>query len=137
MLERKYASQLSKPEVQLNLTSNNAVTNNTLVITAERAEGLRSRNASIEQALSKLTPPGRSSTRETLLGQVSDKSGLATEGGERINNAGPGDPNNNQSANKTSTDSVVTNDGPPTAPTGTPDVGGGVVEATPHQNLKF
>ena len=57
MLERKYASQLSKPEVQLSLNTGANVTNNTLVITAEQAQGLRNRNASIDQELQKLSPP--------------------------------------------------------------------------------
>ena len=67
MLERKYASQLSKPEVQLSLNTGANVTNNTLVITAEQAQGLKIRNANLDEALAKLTPPGSSRASNGLL----------------------------------------------------------------------
>ena len=57
MLERKYASQLSKPEVQLSLNTGASVTNNTLVITAEQAQGLKLRNVALDEQLQKLSPP--------------------------------------------------------------------------------
>ena len=57
MLERKYASQLSKPEVQLSLNTGASVTNNTLVITAEQAQGLRIRNASLSMRSSTSSSP--------------------------------------------------------------------------------
>ena len=57
-LERRYPDRWAKPEVLLNINSSGAnVTNNTLVITAEQAQGLKIRNASLDEALSKLSPP--------------------------------------------------------------------------------
>lgn len=58
MLERKYASQLARPDIQLQVNAANSTTNNTLVITAEQASGLRARSATIDQELQKLVPPG-------------------------------------------------------------------------------
>ena len=54
MLERQYASQLSKPEVQLSLNTGANVTNNTLVVTAEVAANLRNRHASMTEEVAKL-----------------------------------------------------------------------------------
>ena len=119
MLERKYPGQLSKPEVQLSLNTGASVTNNTLVITAEQAQGLKIRNANLDEQLSKLSPPGSKTgpiipimSPEHLEGEVRETSQ---------------DPNNNELANKTLSSSVVlAAEG--AAPTGTPDVGAGEVE---------
>jgi hypothetical protein len=53
MLERQYASQLSKPELQLQLSTGNT-TNNTLVITAEAAAKLSARASVIDAQVSKI-----------------------------------------------------------------------------------
>ena len=36
MLERKYASQFARPDIQLSLNTSNTTTNQTIVITAEQ-----------------------------------------------------------------------------------------------------
>ena len=118
MLERKYASQLSKPEVQLSLNTGSNVTNNTLVITAEQAQGLRNRNANLDQELQKLVPPGS---------QDSDKLAKANEEETRLTKAYPGTLPNKEHVEKTLSSSVVlAPEG--AAPTGTPDAGAGEVE---------
>jgi hypothetical protein len=61
MLERQYATQLSKPEVQLNLTAS-STTNNTLVITAEAARELQSRASIIDAQVEKLVASKRSAS---------------------------------------------------------------------------
>ena len=140
MLERKYASQLSKPEVQLSLNTGASVTNNTLVITAEQAQGLRNRNANLDEALAKLTPPGSSRASNGLLDaspretppEPSDsaknsdkKAGFSSEGEVRGTSQ---DPNNNELASKTLSSSVALA-GEGAAPTGTPDAAAAAVEA--------
>ena len=57
-MERRWPDRWAKPEVLLNLNTGSNVTNNTLVITAEVAAGLKARNAGIDQELDKLVPPG-------------------------------------------------------------------------------
>ena len=52
MLERQYASQLSKPELQLAV--NSTTTNNTLVITAEAAQALQARASIIDAQVEKI-----------------------------------------------------------------------------------
>ena len=65
MLERQYASQLSKPEVQLSIGAS-TTTNNTLVITAEAAQRLASRASTVDAEVerlvaSKANPEGQAS----------------------------------------------------------------------------
>ena len=55
MLERKYAAQLAKPELQLQVNaSSQQTTNNVLIVSAERAASLTSRASSMEGELNKL-----------------------------------------------------------------------------------
>ena len=55
ILERRFPESFSRPEIQLGLTVNNQVTNNTLVITAEVAENLSRRNALINKDLDEIS----------------------------------------------------------------------------------
>ena len=119
MLERKYPGQLSKPEVQLSLSTGASVTNNTLVITAEQAQGLQIRNASIDEALSKLSPPAN---RTGPIIPIMSPEHIGTDVSSPSQ-----DPNNNELANKTLSSSVVLA-GEGTAPTGTPDARAEAVE---------
>lgn len=63
MLERQYATQLSKPEVQLNLSAS-STTNNTLVITAEAARELQARASTVEAEVEKLVASKRDASKE-------------------------------------------------------------------------
>ena len=67
MLERKYASQFAKPELQLQVNASTSTTNQTLVITTEQAADFKTRNASIDAELSKLSPPAR---RQDMLAEA-------------------------------------------------------------------
>ena len=106
MLERKYPGQLSKPEVQLSLSTSTSTTNNTLVITAEVAENLRTRNASLDQELQKLVPPANRT------GPI-----IPIMGPEHISSASPvRDSIASQVSNRTESIDVV--EEPPPAPAG-------------------
>jgi hypothetical protein len=63
MLERKYPSQLARPEIQLQVNASSTTTNNTLIITAEQAESLRSRSNAIAAELTKLETPSARTAR--------------------------------------------------------------------------
>jgi hypothetical protein len=54
MLERKYASQFAKPEVQLQINTTNQTVNNTLIITAEAAQGISTRVKEADVKIEKL-----------------------------------------------------------------------------------
>jgi hypothetical protein len=60
MLERKYATQFAKPEVQLQINTTNQTVNNTLIITAEaahsNAERVKPLDAKITQLLKDKRP---------------------------------------------------------------------------------
>ena len=128
MLKRQYPGQLSKPEVQLSLNTGASVTNNTLVITAEQAQGLKLRNVALDEQLQRLVPPGS---------QVKDKLGDTGEGKERIANATGESLVNNLTPSITKSSSVVLA-GEGAAPTRTPDAcARGCRDQSSHQNLKF
>jgi hypothetical protein len=55
LLERRFPESFSRPEIQLGLTVNNQVTNNTLVISVEQAERLARRNQSIDKQLDEIS----------------------------------------------------------------------------------
>ena len=55
LLERRFPESFSRPEIQLGLTVNNQVTNNTLVITAEVAEKLGRRNSLLNKQLDEIS----------------------------------------------------------------------------------
>jgi hypothetical protein len=76
-LERRYPKEFAKPEVQLQITDA-STTNNTIVITAEQAQGLRSRSSAIESELATLTPPNKRNS------QVNDKLLDVSEGDLRL-----------------------------------------------------
>ena len=144
MLERKYPGQLSKPEVQLSLNSGDSVTNNTLVITAEQAQGLKNRNAILDEALAKLTPPGSSRASNGLLDAPSRETPLNPSNSDKNSDkktefsvegsvSSPSqDPASNLITSRTkSSDVVLAPEG--AAPTGTPDVAAaGVDYSTLH-----
>jgi hypothetical protein len=118
-LERRYPDRWAKPEVLLNLnTGANSVTNNTLVITAEQAEGLKARNAILDQALSKLSPPA---SRTGPIIPIMSPEHIGDEVSETNTGAGAGEIlTADVSTSKTVSDSVV--EKPPGAtPTRTPD----------------
>jgi hypothetical protein len=144
MLERKYASQLAKPEIQLQLNTGNT-TNNTLVITAEQAANLRNRNANLDQALSKLSPPA--SRSDNVIPNVIQQTQVADNQSANSNQQFEADPVTSTphsktsndpvglkhrkaktleiltvdtSSNKTPLDSVAVKPSPPAAPTRTP-----------------
>ena len=130
MLERKYPGQLSKPEVQLSLNTDARVTNNTLVITAEQAQGLKNRNAILDEALSKLSPPASRSPVITPF-----MSGKEVEGSVRETSQ---DPVSDLTPSRTKSIGVVETP-PATAPTRTPDARAGESEPKPppkSKNLK-
>lgn len=106
MLERKYPGQLSKPEIQLQLNSTANTTNNTLIITAEQAEGLKARNSVLNDALSRLTPPANRQAKLV----------------EELVSSEPGDPNHN--TNETTLKSSVVRKTPPPSGGGTPSCAG-------------
>ncbi len=54
LLERRFPESFSRPEIQLGLTVNNQVTNQTIVISAEQAENLGRRNATLNKELDAL-----------------------------------------------------------------------------------
>lgn len=60
MLERQYASQLSKPELQLAV--NSSTTNNTLVITADAARELQARASVVDAQVEKLVASRQGNT---------------------------------------------------------------------------
>ena len=120
-MERRYPDRWSKPETQLNLnTGSNVTNNNTLVITAEQAQGLKIRNANLDEQLQKLVPPANRTgpiipimSPEHIGGEVSSPSQ---------------DPVSDLTPNITKSSSVVlAPEG--AAPTGTPDVAAAGVEA--------
>ena len=122
MLERKYASQLSKPEVQLSLNTGASVTNNTLVITAEQAQGLRNRNVALDEQLSKLSPPSARAVIPDVIhaAQVLDnQASLQNEPFDGKVSSEESLPNNNELAKTLSSSVVLAPEG--AAPTGTPD----------------
>ena len=55
-LERRYPTEFSKPEVQLQITSNtlNQTVNNTLIVTAEVAHGINSRVKDVDAKIERL-----------------------------------------------------------------------------------
>jgi len=71
MLERQYATQLSKPEVQLNLSAS-STTNNTLVITAEAARELQARASTVEAEVEKLVASKRDASKEFSASREAD-----------------------------------------------------------------
>jgi hypothetical protein len=119
LLERKYPGQLSKPEVQLSLNTGASVTNNTLVITAEQATNLKNRNANLDEALSKLSPPA------SRTGPIIPIMGPEHIGGEVRETSQ--DPASNLTTSETKSSSVVLA-GEGAAPTGTPDAAAEAVE---------
>ena len=127
MLERKYPGQLSKPEVQLSLNTDARVTNNTLVITAEQAQGLKNRNAILDEALSKLSPPASRSPVITPF-----MSGKEVEGSVRETSQ---DPVSDLTPSRTKSIGVVETP-PATAPARTPEARAGESEPSPPPNSK-
>jgi hypothetical protein len=77
-LERRYPREFSKPEVQLNLTTNASTTNNTLIITAEQAQNLQSRSNAIDLELSKLASPSARAARAASIDQESAPASAAS-----------------------------------------------------------
>jgi hypothetical protein len=125
-LERRYPDRWAKPEVLLNVSNNTAnTTNNTLVITAEVAENLRTRNANLDQDLQKLVPPA------SRTGPI-----IPIMSPEHISSASSkGDPITSQVSNETESIDVV--ETPPPAPAGgTPYAAAEGVEPnlTPNSN---
>jgi hypothetical protein len=87
MLERKYPSQLAKPEIQLAVNTSQT-TNNVLVISAERAANLHARANAIEAQVAKLKPNLEPSPSNRHLNvQVSDKLELNPEEPMRLHKA--------------------------------------------------
>ena len=128
-LERRYPDRWAKPEVLLNINSSGAnVTNNTLVITAEQAQGLRNRNASLDEQLQKLVPPA-SRTGPIIPIMSPEHIGASVSSPSQ-------DPNNNELANKTLSSPVVLA-GEGAAPTGTPDARAEAVEPILPPNSKI
>ena len=118
MLERKYPGQLSRPEIQLQLNASTNTTNNVLTITTEQAADLKARNAVLDEALSKLSPPA--SRANILAAQLLETNRPSV---------------NDMSSEGTQKDSVR-NEGEGAAGTRTPTPAGRVVEPnlTPTQN---
>ena len=119
-LERRYPDRWAKPEVLLNINSSGAnVTNNTLVITAEQAQGLKIRNANLDEQLQKLVLPG-SSGKQSLVAcsSLEESEGL----GQSHNNSHEisQDPVSDLTPSITKSSSVVLA-GEGAAPTRTPD----------------
>ena len=134
-LERRYPDRWAKPEVLLNINSSGAnVTNNTLVITAEQAQGLRNRNATIDEALSKLSPPSARAAMTDVMTNVmtndsaSPKSLEIKAGASNCELLAEEFLPNKEHAEKTLSSSVVLAEGA-TAPARTPDAGAGESDA--------
>ena len=145
MLERKYASQFARPDIQLSLNTSNTTTNQTIVITAEQATNLRNRNASLDAELDKLTPPGAKPEINRLLEPIKGDRTVSTipedhkslilkeSDGQpsQLHNELPNgeeDPFVNQKTNTTKSIGVV-EETPPAPATRTPDAGSRGVEA--------
>ena len=132
-LERRYPDRWAKPEVLLNLNTGSNVTNNTLVITAEQAQGLKLRNVALDEQLSKLSPPSaRAVMSDVITNDDARANSLEIKVGEGscldtpiVSEAGTLP--NKEHEEKTLSSSVVLAPGA-TAPTGTPDAGLGKVE---------
>ena len=141
-LERRYPDRWAKPEVLLNINSSGAnVTNNTLVITAEQAQGLRNRNATIDEALSKLSPPSARAAMTDVMTNVmtndsaSPKSLEIKAGASNCELLAEEFLPNKEHAEKTLSSSVVLAEGA-TAPARTPDAGAGESEPKPPPKSK-
>ena len=144
MFERRYASQFARPDIQLSLNTSNTTTNQTIVITAEHAANLRSRNASLDAELDKLTPPGAKPEINRLLEPIkhtgpiipimspehisSDIAGPADASSkDSLKASQEEDPFVNQKTNTTKSIGVV-EETPPASGTRTPDAGSRGVE---------
>ena len=145
MLERKYASQFARPDIQLSLNTSNTTTNQTIVITAEHAANLRNRNASLDAELDKLTPPGAKPEISRLLEPIKGDRTPGTIPEERkslivkesdsqpgqLHNELPNGEEDPSASRKTSTTKSigVVEETPPAPATRTPDAGARGVEA--------
>lgn len=152
MLERRYASQFARPDIQLSLNTSSTTTNQTIVITAEQATNLRNRNASLDAELDKLTPPGAKPEINRLLEPISvvptsvptntipaiakvDNEILTTDSPSITSSIREEDPLVNQKASTTKSIGVV-EETPPASGTRTPDAGARGVEPNLPPNSK-
>ena len=152
MLERKYASQFARPDIQLSLNTSNTTTNQTIVITAEQAGQLKARNASLDAELDKLTPPGAKPEINRLLEPIkhtgpiipimspehisSDIAGsMDASSKDSLKASQEEDPFVNQKTNTTKSIGVV-EETPPAPATRTPDAGSRGVEPNLPPNSK-